>query len=123
MVNKIREFFQLLKENRMGGCLLNLSAVVIAMIAILIVMYKVEEEELPKVDDTLVNIETEDEIFKFEYPRPIDMSKGLVYDTNTKIIYIRCLVYGGGVYLPYYSENGKMCRYINGEIVEVEDDE
>lgn len=43
----------------------------------------------------------------------------LVYDPNTHIIYYDNGVYGGSVWTPYYSENGNMCRYENGEIIEI----
>lgn len=45
----------------------------------------------------------------------------LTYDLETRIVYIRN--YGSHFYTtltPYYSENGKLCRYINGEIVEID---
>lgn len=48
-------------------------------------------------------------------------AQDLIYDENTKIIYIKSKTYFYYVYLPYYSENGKFCRYIDGEIVEVND--
>lgn len=46
---------------------------------------------------------------------------GLVYDTNTRIVYIRQYTYGINctIYTPYFSENGLLYRYINGELVEV----
>lgn len=49
-------------------------------------------------------------------------SSELIYDEYTKIIYIKAFQgYNHYTYLPYYSENGKLCRYIDGEIVEVSD--
>lgn len=45
----------------------------------------------------------------------------LVSDHDTGIIYIRNSTYNMNfVYTPYYSENGKLCRYDDGKIVEVE---
>ena len=45
----------------------------------------------------------------------------LVSDNDTGIIYIRNYTKGGNyVYTPYYSRNGKLCRYDDGRIVEVE---
>jgi len=41
----------------------------------------------------------------------------LVYDASTKIVYIKA---PKGEFLPYYSENGKLCRYEEGTFVEVE---
>ena len=51
--------------------------------------------------------------------------ENLVYDLNTKIIYYAFTdgnsKYSHGFMSPYYSENGKLCRFINGEIQEIED--
>lgn len=47
----------------------------------------------------------------------------LVYDKNTKIVYIN--IYTAGehyVKTPYLSENGQPYRYINGKLVEVVND-
>ena len=38
-----------------------------------------------------------------------------VFDANSRIIYVRTPY----SVAPYYSENEKLCRYIDGEIVEV----
>lgn len=50
--------------------------------------------------------------------------KNLVYDVNTQIIYYAFTDGTGqcshGFMSPYYSENGKLCRFINGEIQEIE---
>ena len=48
----------------------------------------------------------------------------LIEDPNTGILYIdNTFDYEGGqpghVYVPYYSENGKLCRLNDGKIVEV----
>lgn len=46
----------------------------------------------------------------------------LVSDRDTKIIYISNRTYDSRyVYTPYYSKNGKLCRYDDGRIVEVEE--
>lgn len=46
----------------------------------------------------------------------------LVSDKDTGIIYIENHTYAGrSVYTPYYSKNGKLCRYIDKQIVEVEE--
>lgn len=46
----------------------------------------------------------------------------LVSDRDTKIIYISNRTYDSRyVYTPYYSENGKLCKYNDGRIVEVEE--
>lgn len=48
----------------------------------------------------------------------------LYYYTDTNIVYIvfnECVgECGYGYMTPYYSENGKLCRYVDGKIVEVE---
>lgn len=46
----------------------------------------------------------------------------LSYDTTTGIVYNYNSVYLGTVYTVYYSENGKMCKYADGHIVELETD-
>lgn len=51
--------------------------------------------------------------------------KNLVYDVNTQIVYYAFMDGTGqsshGFMSPYYSENGKLCRFINGGIQEIED--
>lgn len=42
----------------------------------------------------------------------------LSYDKETLIVYYNT----SDQLAPYYSENGKLCRYIDGEIVEIGDD-
>lgn len=50
-----------------------------------------------------------------------DITFNLVSDPETGIIYIKNYTYYGNyVYTPYYSKNGKLCRYVDGEIKEVE---
>lgn len=44
----------------------------------------------------------------------------LVYDKETKIVYIRGRVYGGFTYTNYYSENGRLCKYNKGNIIEID---
>ena len=44
----------------------------------------------------------------------------LIYDINTKIVYICQYTYSGNyIYTPYLSENGFPYKYIDGELVEV----
>lgn len=44
----------------------------------------------------------------------------LVYDEDTHIVYMRnSTTHGYYVFTPYYSENGKLLRYENGELVEI----
>ena len=48
----------------------------------------------------------------------------LASDEETGIVYIKNYTYYGNyVYTPYYSENGKLCKYDNGEIVEIAESE
>ena len=54
------------------------------------------------------------------YPVAIRGEKQLIYDTETKIVYISQSTYSGfPIYTPYFSENGFLCKFINGELVEV----
>lgn len=47
----------------------------------------------------------------------------LTEDPNTHIVYIKNKVsqYNHVVLTPYYSENGKLCRFVSGKIVEIGD--
>lgn len=52
--------------------------------------------------------------------KSIEQQDYLVYDCNTKIIYYYFKHIGGYSYMNnYYSENGKLCKYIDGKIVEI----
>lgn len=72
------------------------------------------------------NTET-NETNEIEY---VDFSKQIVVDENTGILYIEKIYYGLGhnsytstsyAYLcPYYSENGKLQKLINGKIIELD---
>lgn len=44
----------------------------------------------------------------------------LATDPNTGIVYIENY---NRVYTPYYSKNGKLCKYEDGVLVEIEEDE
>lgn len=53
----------------------------------------------------------------------------LVVDSKTKIVYIDNIVKESDatlqtyhIYTPYYSKNGKLCRYEDGKLMEVEND-
>lgn len=66
--------------------------------------------------------ETEtNEIKGIEY---VDFSKQIVVDENTHILYIRKVYYGLEycyAYLcPYYSENGKKQKLVDGKIIELD---
>lgn len=54
----------------------------------------------------------------------ISEDTSLYYYNNTKVIYILLKEddsddFGYGYMSPYYSENGKLCRYIDGKIEEI----
>lgn len=52
--------------------------------------------------------------------KSIEQQDYLVYDCNTKIIYYYFNRTGGYSHMnEYYSENGKLCKYIDGKIVEI----
>lgn len=50
-------------------------------------------------------------------------SKGLYYREETKIVYIIFNEVGAGsgygYMAPYYSENGNLCKYENGKLIEI----
>lgn len=51
----------------------------------------------------------------------------LVYDRETRIIYYKYKDNDGGGYqgygymAPYYSSNGKLCKYVNDKIIEIKE--
>jgi len=47
----------------------------------------------------------------------VDFRDDIVVDDSTGIVYIQ----GYRVLSPYYSPNGKICKYVDGKLVEVED--
>lgn len=57
----------------------------------------------------------------------IDKDESLVYNLDTRVVYYMFSThadagysgYGYSYFAPYISENGKFCRYINDEIVEI----
>jgi hypothetical protein len=50
----------------------------------------------------------------------VDFTKYIVADEETHILYIKYAVGNLGYFSPYYSENGKLCKYEDGKIIEVE---
>lgn len=56
----------------------------------------------------------------------IESENGLVYDKDTRIVYY--MIQNGigdsltGFMSPYYSENGRLCKYENDKIVEIIND-
>lgn len=59
--------------------------------------------------------------------KTIDGKETLVYSTETRVVYYMFSTYesvgyqgyGYSYFAPYISENGRFCRYINDEIVEI----
>jgi len=47
------------------------------------------------------------------------MSSNLVYDLDTKVIYYKDSKNNDAFMCPYISKNGKFCRFINDQIVEI----
>lgn len=62
--------------------------------------------------------------------RPIENQTDLYYCNDSKIIYIIFneeggvgnVFYGYGYMAPYYSDNGNLCKYIDGKIIEVKNE-
>lgn len=63
------------------------------------------------------NLESRAEQGLIEYE---DFTDDVVADKDTHILYYRYVRDGGVVLSPYYSKNGKLCRYEDGKIIEVE---
>lgn len=61
--------------------------------------------------------------------KPIEGSEYLAYSIHTRAVYymfstsetVGNIGYGYSYFAPYISENGRFCRYINDEIVEIVD--
>lgn len=54
------------------------------------------------------------------YSVDILQNETLIYDKNTRIVYMSQYTYNGhAVYILYLSENGLPYRYVDGELVEV----
>jgi hypothetical protein len=68
------------------------------------------------------NVESRAERGVIEY---VDFTYDIVADEDTHILYIYHNPPSGSndVLCPYYSKNGKLCRYEDGKIIEVDDDE
>lgn len=67
------------------------------------------------------NIESRAERGTIEY---IDFTYDILADEDTHILYIyRNGAANNSVLCPYYSKNGKLCRYEDGKIIEVENDD
>lgn len=51
---------------------------------------------------------------------PDSSSAGLCYHEDTKIVYIYSnIINSSGQIVPYISENGNFCKFVNGNIKEV----
>lgn len=51
------------------------------------------------------------------------ISQNKVYDSNTLVVYYCNHLRTNNYLAPYYSENGMLCRYIDGQIVEIEQED
>lgn len=66
------------------------------------------------------NLESRAEQGLIEYE---DLTEYVVADKDTHILYIRYSSGYKGYLSPYYSKNGKLCKYEDGKIIEVNADE
>ena len=66
------------------------------------------------------NIESRAERGVIEY---VDFTCNVVADEDTHILYIYYTAGELAFLCPYYSKNGKLCRYEDGKIIEVNADE
>jgi len=64
------------------------------------------------------NIESRAERGVIEY---VDFADDVVADEDTHILYIYQNSADASTLCPYYSKNGKLCRYEDGKIIEVEE--
>ena len=69
------------------------------------------------------NLESRAEQGQIEY---VDFTEDIVADEETHILYIyhngmTNSAQNNAVLCPYYSKNGKLCRYEDGKIIEVEE--
>jgi hypothetical protein len=64
-----------------------------------------------------VTLESKAELGQIEYE---DLTEYVVADKDTHILYIYFDIGNTGYLSPYYSENGKLCKYEDGKIIEVE---
>lgn len=66
------------------------------------------------------NLESRAEQGLIEY---VDITEDIVADKDTHILYIYYSREYNSYLSPYYSENGKLCKYEDGKIIEVNADE
>ena len=67
-----------------------------------------------------VTLENKAELGQIEY---VDFTEDIVADKDTHILYYRYIRNDGVILSPYYSKNGNLCRYEDGKIIEVENDD
>lgn len=63
------------------------------------------------------NLESRAEQGLIEY---VDFTEYIVADKDTHILYVKYSAGYSGYLSPYYSKNGKLCKYEDGKIIEVE---
>lgn len=63
-----------------------------------------------------VTLESKAELGQIRYE---DLTEYVVADKDTHILYVRYSKGNEGYLSPYYSKNGKLCRYEDGKIIEV----
>lgn len=63
-----------------------------------------------------VTLESKAELGQIMYE---DLTEYVVADKDTHILYIKYSNGYRGYLSPYYSENGKLCKYEDGKIIEV----
>ena len=68
---------------------------------------------------TKENLESRAEQGSIEY---FDLTYHVVADEDTHILYIFCDGNNAAYICPYYSKNGKLCKYEDGKIIEVEEE-
>ena len=64
------------------------------------------------------NLESRAEQGLIEY---VDLTEYIVADNDTHILYVKHSNRDISYLSPYYSENGKLCKYEDGKIIEVEE--
>lgn len=66
------------------------------------------------------NVETIGNDGREIYSVDITAQEKLIYDANTKIVYISQYTYNGNyIYTPYLSKNGFPYKYVDGRLVEI----
>ena len=63
------------------------------------------------------NLESRAELGQIEY---VDLTEDIIADKDTHILYVYYIRGNIGYLSPYYSKNGKLCKYEDGKIIEVD---